>query len=761
MASSSAGFPSAVGSGIAVAAWVVTLLAAALPLPAIATPTGGACDTGTERPSVGLALGGGGARGGAHIGVLQELHALGVPIDCIAGTSMGAVVGGLYAAGHPPDDLERILAAMDWNRALRDRPPRAYWAPHRLRDDTGQLPRFPIGVREGQLTLPAGVVEGQELELALRRLAAPADGVRRFNALPTPFVAVAADLGSGEEVRLDSGDLSTAIRASMAFPGLLAPVFDGDRLLVDGGIAANVPVQALRAMGADRVIAVHLLAPPTDGEEMRTLLGGPRQITKLYTQTRTAEQLANLRAGDVYIAIPERGVGLTDFHRATEAIPAGRDAVRAVAEQLRPWALPFPDGAARRPGYRDVPLGVDTSAPLAALKVSSDDPRLERLLAARVRQEAGEPLDRDALETDLRRIYALEYFDRLRYEVTTAPGDRAPELTVEAEARRAGRQHFRAGAILEEDFDEGSSYTVFLQHQWMPINQRAGEWTNRLRLGDRSGLSSALHQPIEASGRWFVAPRAAARSFPVDRFEERRREARFRIREVEASAALGRTLGNAAEVRVGVLRRAGDARVRIGTDEEGVAEGFSEGAGFVEMNFDTLDDPDLPTSGRRAHAEWVRPAAALGGADRVETVRVELQQAASTGPHTFGLEGRFETTRDTEGATLQRLFDLGGFRNLSGYRRHELFGRHAGLVQALYAWRIGVLDAPIQLPVFLGATVEAGNVWQERDAVSSRDLERAGSIFAGTDTALGPLHLGYGRSQSGRSAAYFSLGRTF
>ena len=224
-------------------------------------PPGTAAGRRRTRPRVGLVLSGGGARGAAHVGVLKVLEDMHVPIDAIAGTSMGAVVGGLYASGLNARQIEKLMTSINWQDAFRDRPSREDLTLRRKQEDETFLVKFPLGLRGGHVVLPRGLIQGQRLIETLRRLTLPVARISDFDQLPTPFRAVATDLETGEAVVMGSGDLTSAMRASLSGPGVFSPVEREGRLLVDGGIADNVPVDIARAMGVDVVIVVDVGFP--------------------------------------------------------------------------------------------------------------------------------------------------------------------------------------------------------------------------------------------------------------------------------------------------------------------------------------------------------------------------------------------------------------------------------------------------------------------------------------------------------------------
>ena len=743
------------------AAALAAMAAAALLSPLPVSADGGVCAPGAHeapRPSIGLALGGGGARGAAHVGVLRALEEMRIPIDCIAGTSMGAVVGGLYAAGLSPDEMERELRELDWATIFLGRPPRREWPSHRRREDVGFLARFPLGVRDGEVILPGGLIEGQELEMALRRLTrTAAPGHIDFDRLAVPFHAVTADLETGEAVVLAAGDLATAIRASMALPGVFAPVELDGRLLVDGGIAANVPVAAVRAMGADIIIAVDVGAPALHRDELLSVLHAPRQVTTLLIRQRTEAQRALLSPGDVWLEATPPDLALTDFHRAADGVGAGELAAWEAEPHLRPHGLPPAAFTTHRRQREHPPPPLPV---IDSIRVTGVDRVSAPLIRHRIRQPLGAPLDAGPLEQDVRRLYALDYFDRIGYRVEGGPED-PRELVIDAVERHRGRHHLRLGLNLEEDFEGGNAYNLLLRHQRMPLNRRGGEWTNEIQAGERPLLRTALHQPLDYRGRWFVAPEARAESYSVDRFVDGRRVTRYRVRSAEARAAVGRTFFHHMEVRAGAVRTTGEVRTRIG-DEDPAAEGaFNDGALFAEWRFDTLDSSDFPTRGHTAGVLWSRSRTFLGADAPGRALSAHWFSAGSLGAHTVGIGGHVETSRNIDDPAIHRLFPLGGFLNLSGYRRNELYGHHAALGRIVYYRRMGIIDAAVQLPVFLGGSLEAGNVWDDRDDISRRDLRHSGSLFAGADTAFGPLYLAIGQARDRPAVFYFYLGRTF
>ena len=292
-----------------------------------------------SRPRVGLVLSGGGARGAAHVGVLKVLDEMRVPIDAIAGTSMGAVVGGLYASGMSAQEIETLIGSVNWQDAFRDRPPRAELGYRRKQDDRNFLVRYALGVREDGFVLPQGLVQGQKLEQVLRSAALPVAGIRNFDRLPVPFRAVATDLETGDPVLMDSGDLVTAMRASMSAPGVFAPAQRNGRLLVDGGLVENLPIDAARGMNVDVLIVVDVSFPLYSRDQLASPFEVTNQAFAIMIRNRTLEQRQKLHASDIVIDPPLGRFLSTDFERVPQALAAGEEGANSMRARLAGLAV--------------------------------------------------------------------------------------------------------------------------------------------------------------------------------------------------------------------------------------------------------------------------------------------------------------------------------------------------------------------------------------------------------------------------------------
>ena len=707
------------------------------------------------RPTVGLVLSGGGARGGAHVGVIRVLEDLNVPVDYIAGTSMGAVVGGLYAAGLNADELEEVVRTADWNVLLRDRPPRSQRSFRRKSDDLSFLVDFDLGIDRSGLLLPGGLVQGQNLDLALRRLTLPVATVEDFDALPIPFRSVATDIGSGEMVVFDSGDLVVAMHASMAVPGIFKPERVDGRLLADGGISSNLPIQIMRDMGADIIIAVDLGLPLQPQEKLGSALAVTSQMLTILINNQAEEQLRFLGEDDVHIKPDLGALGSQEFHRLAEAMEAGRIAATGHAESLARFSVPETAYHAYRAeisARRGEPPVVD------AVRVINQSGLSPKVIEARLSHLSGEPLEIDKLERNIRDIYSLDAFETVTYDVIEESG--LTVLEIESTAKSWGPNYLRFGINLEDDFDGGSNYNVATRLTMTEINSLGGEFRAELQVGESPRLFTEIFQPLDYGTRWFLNPKLEVRRTNEGFFDDGVQLAQLRSRQTSISLEGGRQLGNWGELRLGVLRLWSDESLRIGDPSIATGEG-NLGAILAQVAYDTIDQVDIPLHGTLMALAWNGSRPSLGSDGDFDLASVFLLKPVTWGRHTFLSWWNLDSTvRDrTPGVEP---FVLGGPFNLSGYASGELRGKHRGIGRLLYYGRLGQEPlAALSNPVYLGFSLEAGNVWQSRDEITFRNTLTAGSLFVVFDTLLGPLYLGYGIGEDDRRSAFLYLGQTF
>ncbi|MGH8197159.1 MAG: patatin-like phospholipase family protein, partial [Steroidobacteraceae bacterium] len=368
----------------------------------------------SERPRIGLVLSGGGSRGLAHVGVLQALESQRIPIDAIVGTSIGAVVGGLYASGKSADEIDEFMRGTDWSVAFRDRPARDTLNFRRKQDDREFLVRFPLGIQGGSFRVPRGLIQGQRLTQTLRLETLQVAAIEDFDELPTPFRAIAADLETGERIVLERGDLTSAMRASMSAPGVFAPVEIDGRLLVDGGLVENLPVDVVKEMGVDIVIAVDVGFQPVGRRELTSALAVSNQAITIMMLRETARQ-RKLLTGDDLLIEPDLGsLQSTDFSGAARTIGLGLVATRANAPRLAGLAL----GEAEWREYLAARVATEQSqAVVHFVRTDRKSERYSERIQAELGPVLGKPLDPEEMDERLSHFYGSDNFESLDYRL--------------------------------------------------------------------------------------------------------------------------------------------------------------------------------------------------------------------------------------------------------------------------------------------------------------------------------------------------------
>ena len=712
---------------------------------------------GTSRPRIGLVLSGGGARGAAHVGVLKVIDEMKVPIDAIAGTSMGALVGGLYASGMSATEIEKLISSVNWQDAFQDRPPRAELGFRRKQDDRNFLVRYALGVNEKGFVLPRGLVQGQKLEQVLRNAALPVADVQDFDRLPIPFRAVATDLESGERVLMGSGDLVTALRASMSAPGVFSPAPRDGHLLVDGGLVDNLPIDIARQMNVDVLIVVDVSFPLYAREELTSPIEVTNQAFAIMIKSRTQEQRAKIRDSDILIEPPLGRFPSADFSRVPQALRAGELAARLDKAKLS--ALSLDDDSYRKYLASRNPRATATPV-IQFIRAGKDSLEYVDLVDATMRDLTGKPLDKELMRDRLSSLYALDLFESIDYALIEENGQAGLELSLRRKSW--GPNYVRVGLNLQDDFEGNSGYNFALRFIKTEINRYGAEWLSDLQIGDTPKVFTEFYQPISLFSRYFVAPHLdfQERSVNLLSANGNDRVAEYRVRTLEGGLDVGREFSNWGELRFGVSRGSARSRVLIG-DPELPLEKSNRGGFFTRFTYDKLDSIFFPRRGQQLTLEWRAERSSLGGEEQFDAYSASWLIARSIDRHTFILWTDIGTTVDNL-ATPENFFTLGGFFNLSGLPPNYLAAPHYGISRLIYYRKIGrggsgVLD----LPAYAGVSLEAGNTWADRSDMSFGDLRKDASVFFGVDTPLGPLYLATGFDEGGDKAFYLFLGRTF
>ena len=698
-------------------------------------------------------LSGGGARGAAHIGILKVLEELRVPVHCIAGTSMGSIVGAAYASGLSTQEMERIVGEISTDLLFNERPPRQDQSIRRKADDKTILFSPELGIRDGELLLPKGFVTGVQLETVLRRLS-NAKGYRKFDELPIAYRAIATDLVTGKPVVFKEGELALVMRASMSVPGAVAAAeFDG-MILVDGGLTNNLPVDAARAMGADVVIAVNLGTPLLKRESLGSILGATGQMINILTEQNVQASLAMLGPRDILI-LPELGdFSAADFDHLTATIPIGEAAARAVAARLAPLALPPERYAALRARQQ-------TPAPPGEQPV--DEIRFEKL--ARVDQavatgimetQPGQPLQPEMLDRDMRRLFGTGDFEHVNYRIIEEPGRRV--LAVDAIEKSWGPNFLRFGLGLSSDFGGDAFFNVLTSYRKTWLNSLGAEWRTDLQIGRTSRLFTEFYQPLVAGRYLFVVPSAQYERRGVSIFQGNDRIASYDVRTGSVALQLGSQLTKYGEMRVGIEGARSQTRLDTGPSFLEVTPTKTDKIGFTAHALvDQLDSAIFPRNGYAGSLHVSAPQRGLGS--DVSYVRGDIDGSvvASIGDHTFSAGFKAGGPLGSDRLPRSEYFQWGGLLQQSGYRTGALIGETLAFGRLVYYHKLARFK--LLEGMYGGFSIEAGRVGKPLVPGSPEGLLKSGSLFLGLDSPIGPLYVGYGRAAGGSSSLYMFLGR--
>jgi NTE family protein len=701
-----------------------------------------------QRPKIGLVLGGGGARGAAHIGVLKVLEELRIPVDYVAGTSMGSIVGGLYATGMTPDEIEKEILAMDWDDVFKDYPSREERSFRRKRDDDTYAFKAKPGFNQGKVELPLAYIRGQKLDLVLNRLTLPVVDVTDFDDLPIPYRAVGTDIETGKEVILGAGSLAKSIRASMAVPAAFDPVDIDGKLLVDGGLANNVPVSVARGMGAEVFIVVDVGSGLASREQITSALSVTGQLASFLFTLNTEQQLNTLGPADVLMTPQLGDIGGGSFDRAAEAIGPGEQAAREVIDKLRRYSVSEDEFAqhlvARSLRHPEAPV-------IDYVRVNNRSGVGDAVIAARISAQPGKPLDLTQLEKDIGTVYGLEIFESVRYDVVHEADDIG--LVISATEKQWGPGFIQAGLTTSNNFTGDSTLRFGLLYTRTAINALNGEWRLGGQVGDEAGLSTEIHQPLDPQSRYFVAGKVGHFTKVVNQFDAAGNElARYYLSANGLELSGGREFGTWGEGRLGYRRYSGEGELTIGNPAPDID--IDRGEIYLRLSADKLDDFYFPSSGYFSRVEYINARDNLGASNDYEQLLLGYTQPFSWGRNrlVFGLAGG--TTMD-DNAPLDAVFRLGGFLRLSGLQEDQLTGQHAGIAVLTY---MRELNDSSFLRSFVGASLETGNVWQDSSDIAFDNMIVAGSVYLALDTPIGPIYIAYGLTDTDESSIYVHVG---
>jgi NTE family protein len=701
------------------------------------------------RPKIGVALEGGGAMGLAHIGVLKWFEEHHIPVDYVAGTSMGGLVGGFYATGMNPDEMKTLIEGLDWRKILNDRTPYEDLSFRRKEDQRAYPNSLIFGLRNG-LSLPAGLNAGHQIGLLIDRVTLPYGKVPSFDALPVPFRCVATDLVSGKPYVFKEGSLAVALRSTISIPGAFSPVHDGKAVFVDGGLLNNLPTDVVRQMGAEIVIAVHLEAGPAQAKDIQSAFS---VLNHSVSVVIAENELRSLAQADAVVSVNLAEYTTLDYARSTEIMQRGYEAAKERARLLDAFAL----DETTWQGYlqaREERKRKDIPVP-QFVKVEGTNEHEAIDVARYVKRFQGKPVEPQKLDEVLTRLTGVGRYDSAGYRLTQQDGQ--PGLLVQVVEKNYAPPVFQTAFEVDGSQAGNVDYTAGGRFTFMDVAGFRSEWRTDLLLGNTYGIQTELYRPFRAESRWFFAPHADASDTTFQIYAKNDPLADYRIYRINVGGDLGYSFGRFSELRVGYEVGSLNNKLRLGTPQIPAVQG-RVGQARLRYVLDLTDDPVIPRRGFRTESNfhWFDQSPGANGGFPSMDLKLGYFQPITRAASLF-VEGEGGTTFGTTSTGIPQFF-LGGPERLSAYGQNEFQGNQ------YYLWRAGYLHDLLTLPPFVGKKVyfvgsyEIGKMYGTANTTELPNDVSAGFL---AETALGPFFIGGSVGDSGHRKWFFQLGRVF
>ena len=712
---------------------------------------------GDRRPTVGVAFGGGSARGIAHVGVIRWFEEHRIPIDVAAGTSMGGLIGGAFATGMDAAELDGMLQRMNWDEMF-GASNFAFKNIRRKADAKAYPSRLEFGLKHG-LSSPVSVNNGEQVDLLVGRIAAPYYGIRTFDDLPTPFRAVAVDVIGASPVILDRGPLATALRATMSLPLIFPPVNYDGKVLIDGGLMNNVPADVVKAMGATRVVAINVgdLADLKKVDYSMVGLAGETLDALMRANTRTG-----IRQADIIINVPLENYGSLDWRKSAALIQEGYNAAESMRDSLLPLAVGEADYArwkAQRIARRRTVL-----PPPAFVRVDGFSGSDARRLSAVLARHVGTAFDVEGVERDLTALSGLDRYESISWRIV---GDPAGEsgLLVEAHAKPNSPPILMVGLNLENTTSQDFRVTFTTRYLAYDILGSGSELRIDATVGSDPSVGAELYRPIGTS-RLFVAPYLGIGRRTADFIADDAIVARYGQTSSRAGADLGVNLGPMSDLRGGAYIGRLDSSAEIGDPGLPRIAG-KETAATIKWRYNSEDSAVVPSRGIAAYTDFQHifdsppvtpPLPSQRTSEGLTQLSGEMTAFRSLGDRQrlFVLVGGGTSFTDKPLPIDQ--FTLGSPFHLGSYTTGEIRG------DSYYVLTGGYLRQVARLPDFLGGAIHAGAWIENADAFddwSSAGFRTNASGGLIMDTIIGPVVLAGSAGFDGRWRTYFGVGRIF
>jgi NTE family protein len=678
------------------------------------------------------------------------MHEHRIPVDAVAGTSMGGLVAGMFATGNNPDQMIDFISALDWNQTLQLNPPFPQLA-YRRKEDQRQYPNtFELGYKKGRgVSLPTALSAGHGVGLLISRFAASYSEMKSFDDLPTPFRCVAGDLVKGSQYVFKSGSLPEALRSTMSIPGVFAPVEKDGMLLVDGGMLNNLPVDVVKAMGVDAVIAVSLDVEAPEMNKMKTLFGvAKRSLSVMITDN----ELRNKDQAAVVVSADLKGLGGSDYPKYMDFIDRGYKAAEAVKAQLEKYAVSPEEYRA----WLDARLAKRRTEEVRPKEVLIDTAMAPRLKASVIRTVSGnkaEPVDRAHMEDQLTKLVGAGRYDAASYSLFKEGEREGVKLAVHE--KEHGPPFIKPSFLLYASPDEGLKFGVGARITFLDAGGPASEWRTDLSIGMFNRIGTEYYYRIKG-GKWFFAPQIGYEENMQPIYVDGKKVSEFKNRRSGGGVDIGYAFGRFQELRLGYTLTNEKSLISAGPQKGQSVSGRASSIRF-KYAYEGQDAPNIPTRGLRMDLSGGWTLDWPGVSSGFPVVDASMSYAKPL-PHRMVLIGRGSGGGTKDDYAVSSRFDIGGPLMLSSLGRSELLGSRYYYGGAYLLREISDASMSVLGKFYLMGAYEAGNAWTQMSFQKPRQNGTVGIIG---DTAFGVVLFGFAYGDQGDGKVFFRLGRFF
>jgi NTE family protein len=705
-----------------------------------------------KRPKLGLVLEGGGALGLAHIGVITWMEEHRIPTSYVAGTSMGGLVGGMYATGLSPAEIRQLINGIDWDQVLSGVTPFPDLS-FRRKEDAREVPgQLEFGLRGG-LKFPSGFNTGQEVNLVLDSVALPYSEIASFNDLPIPFACVSTDLVSGKPHVFRDGSLALAMRSTMSLPGIFTPVRSGKHLYADGFMLDNLPVDVAKEMGADVTLAIHLETAPLDPNTDLSSFGVLGQSISVMSNVNV---IHSMELADVLVVVPLQKYTALDYNKAAAIIKLGYEAAASKATVLSAFSVSEAEWeeylAARKARRKTAPV------PQFVQVVGATNPEMAKAMEKQMAPLVGKPVEPKTIDRDMMTIVGQGRFATATYSMTEKNGEQG--LQVQAEQKSYAPPIVRPLILIDGSQFNNVLFSIGARITFMDVGSYRSELRNDLIFGSQYELASEYYHPFTTTSNWFIAPRLGVNSQQLNIYSGNTLQASYRLRQVLGGLDTGYGFGRSGEFRLGYEGGYEKITPEIGNVPTLPVTSGTTGDVRIQYQLIDVDDPVIPRAGTNLlmYTKGFTTNPAAPGPFPVSEIQAQhfFRLSAPTSIYVSAFGGSSYGYK-----TGVPAFSLGGSQYLVAWNTNEL------LTNQYFLGQIGYIRELLKLPPFLGSSVnllglfEVGKTYKLPNGPSPPNLPIDGAAGLLVDTIFGPVEIAGAVGDYGHARFFFRIGRTF